>query len=247
VSVASDTAVGRRGDRARARPPCALALAVAAVALAACGAADTAKEGPPRSVSNPHAAQPQRASPGAAADPEARPDEKRADDVNESTPASTPGAIAARQRAVQRGASARREPAPAARAKRKRGRRTLPATTPISARRPCTLVTKRQARALIGVPIQEPLQAAQGPTCIYRSVTGDRFVTLAVQDTSLGRLRAQLHGSRRVDVAHRTGYCGTLGRPLLHVAVTPRRVLTVSAPCRLAARFAVRAVSSLRP
>ena len=46
---------------------------------------------------------------------------------------------------------------------------------------PCNLVTKAQARAILGTPILEPSEGAQGPTCIYRSEDGKAFVTLAVQ------------------------------------------------------------------
>jgi hypothetical protein len=97
----------------------------------------------------------------------------------------------------------------------------------------------------MGVALREPSRATQGPTCIYRSVTGTRFVTLAVQRASLRSLRAQIRHPRRVGIARLTGYCGTLGRPILYVGVTKGRVVSVSAPCALAAHFAAIAVARL--
>ncbi|MEY2516198.1 MAG: hypothetical protein QOJ89_3556, partial [bacterium] len=113
------------------------------------------------------------------------------------------------------------------------------------AARPCSLVTKSQARAILGTEIVEPLQAPQGPTCIYRSRSGRQFVTLAVQTVSFGRLAAQLRRARSVRVAGSTGSCGTYGRPVLYVPLARGRVLSVTASCDVATRFAAKAVPRL--
>jgi hypothetical protein len=110
---------------------------------------------------------------------------------------------------------------------------------------PCNLVPERQARAIVGAPIEQPFEAPQGPTCIYRSRDGKRFITLAVQSVDVNRAKRQLRERRRVDVSGHTGYCGRLGQDLLYVKVSRGRVLSVAAPCTVAKRFAVEAVQRL--
>lgn len=110
---------------------------------------------------------------------------------------------------------------------------------------PCNLVTRRQAQAILGAPMREPIEAAQGPTCIYRSRDGRSFVTLAVQSLDFGRLRPRLRLPRRVRVGDRTAYCGTYGQPMLYVPLPGGRVLSVAARCAIARRFAGRAVRQL--
>jgi Protein of unknown function (DUF3558) len=110
---------------------------------------------------------------------------------------------------------------------------------------PCNLVTAAQARAIVGAPMAEPVEAAQGPTCIYRTRDGRSFVTVAVQGIDFRRLASRLHGRRRTAVAGRTAYCGTYGQPMLYVALARGRVLTIGAQCAVARRFARRAVRQL--
>jgi Protein of unknown function (DUF3558) len=110
---------------------------------------------------------------------------------------------------------------------------------------PCTLVTKAQARAILGAAMADPVEAPQGPTCIYRSKRGDQFVTLAMQETQLSKLRRSLKGDRAVKVAKRTAYCGTYGQPMLYLPVSNGRVLTVTAPCKVASGFAATAARRL--
>ena len=110
---------------------------------------------------------------------------------------------------------------------------------------PCNLVTRAQARAILGGPVQAPLEAPQGPTCIYRSESGKSFITLAVQTVDFDRLRKQIRRPQTVDVANRAAYCGTYGQPMLYVALTRKRVLSVAAPCSVARQFALRAVARL--
>jgi hypothetical protein len=107
---------------------------------------------------------------------------------------------------------------------------------------PCNLVTKAQARAILGAAVREPLEASQGPTCVYRTVKGERVITLAVQSLELSQITPQLRSSRAVDASGRTGYCGVYGQPMLYVPLSRARVLTVAGPCSVARRFAARAV-----
>jgi hypothetical protein len=110
---------------------------------------------------------------------------------------------------------------------------------------PCNLVTPKQARAIVGAPMQAPIEAPQGPTCIYRSRDGRSFVTVAVQRLRFDAVKPRLRLPHRVAVAGRTAYCGTYGQPMLYVPLARGRVLSVAAPCAVARRFAVRAVRQL--
>ena len=110
---------------------------------------------------------------------------------------------------------------------------------------PCNLVTKAQAGAIVGAPLQDPLEAPQGPTCIYRSQDGKRFVTLAVQTVPFSKLKHQMRKRQQVAVSHKTAFCGMLGQPILYVPLSGSRVLSVAAPCQVARRFAARAVLRL--
>lgn len=118
-------------------------------------------------------------------------------------------------------------------------------SNPTSTFTPCNLVSQAQARAILGGPVMAPVEAPQGPTCIYRSKRGKGFVTLAVQNAPIAALKHQLHKRQAVGVSHRTGYCGVYGQPLLYVALPHHRVLSVGASCSVARRFAARAVAGL--
>lgn len=102
-----------------------------------------------------------------------------------------------------------------------------------------------QAQALMGAPILEPIEAPQGPTCIYRSRSGKDFVTLTVQTVDFMQLRSRMRNRRRINISNRTGYCGNLDQPVLYIPLADRRVLSVVARCSLAIRFAARAVGRL--
>jgi hypothetical protein len=119
-------------------------------------------------------------------------------------------------------------------------------TKPESRFTPCNLVTPAQARSILGAPVREPVEAPQGPTCIYQAESGRSFVTLAVQSGSLNGLKRQMRSPRSVDIASRPAYCGTHGQPTLYVSLGGGSVLSVAAPCSIARRFAAKAVASLR-
>jgi hypothetical protein len=116
---------------------------------------------------------------------------------------------------------------------------------PASRFTPCNLVSRAQAQTILGGPVMAPVEAPQGPTCIYRSRTGKAFVTVAVQSNELKRVKHQLHGAQAVGVLDRNGYCGTYGQPMLYVGLPHKRVLSVAAPCSVAKRFAATAVARL--
>jgi hypothetical protein len=110
---------------------------------------------------------------------------------------------------------------------------------------PCNLVSVAQARAIVGAPMQQPLEASQGPTCIYRTKDGKSFVTIAVQSLDFKKLKPRIHLRQRVAVSDRAAYCGIYGQPMLYVPLSGGRVLSVGAHCSVARRFAVKAVQQL--
>jgi hypothetical protein len=110
---------------------------------------------------------------------------------------------------------------------------------------PCNLVSQKRAEAILGGPVQQPLEAPQGPTCIYRETSGKSFVTLAVQAVSFTKIRHQVLQRKQVKVSGRTAYCGRYGQPMLYVPLGRRRVLSVAAPCEVARMFASTAVQRL--
>lgn len=110
---------------------------------------------------------------------------------------------------------------------------------------PCNLVTRGQAKAILGGPVQALLEAPQGPTCIYRSKSGKSFVTVAVQPLDFNRVTKQIRRRQAVDVADRRAYCGLQGQPMLYVQLSRERVLSIAAPCPVARQFATRAVARL--
>jgi hypothetical protein len=111
---------------------------------------------------------------------------------------------------------------------------------------PCNLVTKRQARSIIGQPVADPIEAPLGPTCIYRSQNRKTFVTVAVPSVKFSEVKRQIrHRREPVKVGRRTAYCATVGRPTLYVPLSRGRVLSVAGPCPMATRFALTAVKQL--
>jgi hypothetical protein len=110
---------------------------------------------------------------------------------------------------------------------------------------PCNLVTAAQAGAILGAPVRAPVEALQGPTCIYQTRDGDGFVALAVQATPFDRLKRNMRSLRRVRVSDHAAYCGTYGQSMLYLPLSKGRVLSISAPCGIARGFAARAMRQL--
>jgi hypothetical protein len=111
---------------------------------------------------------------------------------------------------------------------------------------PCNLVTESQAQSILGAAVQQPLEAPQGPTCIYRTRTGKAFVSVAVQtSTPYEQLRRLVRKRQAVTVSGREGVCGNVGQPTLFLRLSGGRVLTIAADCEIAKQFAIRAVPAL--
>ncbi len=112
---------------------------------------------------------------------------------------------------------------------------------------PCTLVTREEAQAILGKPVGNPVDAPQGPTCVY-SVSGAKApVTLAVQALHFSTVKpqSQLQDRITLSVAGHTAYCGVAGTPTLIVPLSAGRFLSVVAPCPIAASFAAKALGRI--
>jgi hypothetical protein len=112
---------------------------------------------------------------------------------------------------------------------------------------PCTLVTHEEAQAIVGKPVGEPVDAPQGPTCIY-SVQGAKApVTLAVQALHFSTVKpqSQLQDRITLSIAGHSAYCGVAGTPTLIVPLSAGRFLSVVAPCPIAASFATKALGRI--
>ena len=110
---------------------------------------------------------------------------------------------------------------------------------------PCTLVTRAEAQAIVGKSVAAPIEAPQGPTCIYRADGGKSFITLAVESLAFSKVlpQSQLRDRISVTIAGHTAYCGNAGGQQLIVPLANGKFLAVSAPCPIAAAFAKKALS----
>ncbi len=109
---------------------------------------------------------------------------------------------------------------------------------------PCGLLTTAEAASVLGGKVEAPVEAPQGPTCIYRTKSGET-ATIAIQSVTPAGLKRQVKRAERVDVSGRRAYCATGTQHVLYLPVTDDRVLSISAPCDIARRLAVNAVPRL--
>jgi hypothetical protein len=113
---------------------------------------------------------------------------------------------------------------------------------------PCTLVSRSEAQAIVGKPVGKPVDAPQGPTCIYTPNRGRKsLITLAVEATDFSKVQpqSQLRDRMSVKVKGHTAYCGVAGGPTMIVPLTTGRFLVVTAPCPIAASFAAKALARI--
>jgi hypothetical protein len=110
---------------------------------------------------------------------------------------------------------------------------------------PCNLVTAKHARSIVGAPIDQPFEAPQGPTCIYRTQDGSSLITLAVQRADFRQIKPAIRGRRTLAVAGRDAFCGLHGQAMLYVPLSRGRILSIAAPCDVARDFAHEALRNL--
>ena len=110
---------------------------------------------------------------------------------------------------------------------------------------PCALVSKSEAQSIVGGPIDVPLEAPLGPTCIYQRSGQKSSVTLAVESINFSQVKRHIIHTKQVIVQGRPVYCGNYGRQTTFVPLSAKRVLTVAAPCSEGKLFAARALPRL--
>jgi hypothetical protein len=101
--------------------------------------------------------------------------------------------------------------------------------------RPCWLVPKAQAEAILGDGVKVS-ERPQGPTCVY--VGSGREVDLAVEKVSLKQLKGGAKRAEAVTVNGRHGYCLTYQSTSVVFGVGNGQVLQVTGPCQAGVRFA---------
>jgi hypothetical protein len=111
---------------------------------------------------------------------------------------------------------------------------------------PCTLVTVSEAEAMTGAKIATPVEAPQGPTCIYKLSGSKSWITLGVEKRKdFAKLKGWMRKSETVNVGIDSGACGQLDTDNLFLPLTGGRVLHVTAPCAIAKQIAATAVGRL--
>jgi hypothetical protein len=116
---------------------------------------------------------------------------------------------------------------------------------PRSSFTPCNLVPRAKAGAIMGADLKEPLEAPQGPTCIYQTRSGSEMVTVSVQALDFEGVRSQLRRAQPVSVDGQTAWCGQHGQPMLYMPLAQGEVLAVAGQCAIAKRFAASALPRL--
>jgi hypothetical protein len=107
--------------------------------------------------------------------------------------------------------------------------------------RPCDLVSKGEASAILGAPVLVTT-GPQGPTCIYETPGSKQVMTLVVERISLPSLRNQAKTAKPVSVAGRDGWCLRYGSTSLAVPLGEGSVLDITGPCNVATQFAAHAL-----
>jgi hypothetical protein len=110
---------------------------------------------------------------------------------------------------------------------------------------PCQLVSLSEAQAITGGAITNATEAPLGPTCIYSGKGPGAGVTLALETASFSQVTRPMTARRHVVISGHRSLCGRLGTKMLFVPLTRYQLLNVSAPCGIAQRFAVLAVTRL--
>jgi hypothetical protein len=207
-------------------------LLTALTAVAGCSDEDSDKAAPPGSRENPLVSEPV---PGGVGAPEAAPtpaERKSSPGSQESGATASKGGEEAPQAAVE-------EP----------GFEKLvedQSAQPRERFTPCSLVSRAKVQAVIGKPIDEPIEAPQGPTCIYSAEGAKSFITVAVQSLQIERIKKHIRNRRRVEIANRAGYCGTYGQEVLYLPLVRGQVLSITAPCDVARTLATAALPRLK-
>jgi hypothetical protein len=111
---------------------------------------------------------------------------------------------------------------------------------------PCTLVSRAEAQAIVGRPIDPPVEARLGPTCIYQPAGAKNLITVTVESINAAAIKRYIRKRTQLNVSGRTAYCGTYGQPITLVPLAGGRALAVTAPCAIGIRFAAKALPRVK-
>jgi hypothetical protein len=112
---------------------------------------------------------------------------------------------------------------------------------------PCTLLSQTEVQTALHQQVGKPVEAPQGPTCIYAPQNTGRQITVAVESLPFSKIKpqAQLQDRISLTVAGHSAYCGTSGGQRLIIPLGENRYLTVAAPCPIAASLAAKAIGRI--
>jgi len=110
---------------------------------------------------------------------------------------------------------------------------------------PCKLVTRADARAIVGRPIVRAWQAPQGPTCIYQVRGAKSYITLALQKTNFAAVKKHARTLSQATVRGRATSCLKLGTTMTVARLSGGREIQITASCPIGKRFASRALTRL--
>jgi len=106
-------------------------------------------------------------------------------------------------------------------------------------------VSKAEAQAILGTNITDPIEAPQGPTCIYKTPDSATFLTLGIETANFNQMKAQIIALNPVTGLSRPAYCGSYGSAMLFVPLSATSLFYVKAPCTIATQFAAKALPRL--
>jgi hypothetical protein len=113
---------------------------------------------------------------------------------------------------------------------------------------PCTLVSRAEVQAVLHQQVGAPVDAPQGPTCIYTPQHTKGQITVAVESLPFSQVKPQAALQARISLvlAGHATYCGNAGgRQMLVVPLAENRFLTVTASCPIAASLAAKALGHI--
>ncbi len=107
---------------------------------------------------------------------------------------------------------------------------------------PCSLISRTDAQTIISTPISSITEAPLGPTCIFNLQGSKQSITLAVEQLNVAGQVRLMRNVQHSTVGGHQAYCGTLGRPMLYIALSGSKVLNVTASCTVAEALAAKAL-----
>jgi hypothetical protein len=112
---------------------------------------------------------------------------------------------------------------------------------------PCTLLSRADVQAVVHQQVGQPVEAPQGPTCIYTPQHAKRQITVAVESLPFSEVKPQTQLQDRISltIAGHSAFCGTSGGQRLIIPLPNDRYLAVAAPCPIAASLAAKALSRI--